>query len=484
MKISKNTSAFSRYFSARFKPFTRPIFWGSLGGLLIAGVAIYQYWQHPEWIQTNSESITNSTASDRQNVADVSQEDLAAAANLDNVDLLIKEIEQNQTLSNIAAENNIKRTESPELKQEDSEFSRFQKAQQAKLNDPSKLSSATGLSSDLGIGDGNQKIMELLQPPSFSSYQSSRNSPNSSFNPTSTSETDIIPNPVGNIYLSNRNQKLPQPPAPNPLAPNSGVENSAEANNNLAAENNSSIDSVNPNAEGVVAPNGYSQPNNQPVTNSNLPTRFAPPSSLTQSQPGYPTGVTNPASPSASVNPLNPYAPNNTGGVPVNGTGTYGNGYNGVGTGTYGNGANGVGTGTYGNGYNGVGTGNVGAGSQPTQNPLPGSTTGFNSVNQDSAATEDSVNPDSLQNNYRSFRTVSPSYNRSTPTGYQLQPQGYSNNGLGQSNGIYGAGNINSAGVGSNTSNSSPTTNAPITNNFGTPSLQPSGVLSTSEIGR
>jgi hypothetical protein len=464
MKISKNTSAFSRYFSARFKPFTRPVFWGSLGGLLIAGVAIYQYWQHPEWIQTNSESITNSTASDRENVADVSQEDLAAAANLDNVDLLIEEIEQNQTLSNIAAENNLKKTQSPELKQEDSEFSRFQKAQQAKLDDPSKLSSATGLSSDLGIGDGNQKIMELLQPPSFSSYQSSRNSPNSSFNPTSTSQTDIIPNPVGNVYLSNRNQKLPQPPAPNPVPPNSGVENSAETNNNLAAENNSS-NSVDPNAEGVVTPNGQtSQPNNQPVTvNSNLPTRFTPPSSLTQSQPGYPTGVTNPASPYATgVNPLNPSAPNNSG-IPVNGTGTNANG------------------------FNSVNTGNVGVGSQPVQNPLPNSTTGFNSVNMDSAATEDSVSPDSLQNNYRSFRTVSPSYNRSTPNGYQLQPQGYSTNGLGQSNGIYGAGSVgsvNSAGVGNNTINSSPTTNAPITNNFGTPSLQPSGVLSTSEIGR
>ena len=482
MKISKNTSAFSRYFSARFKPFTRPVFWGSLGGLLVAGVAIYQYWQHPEWIQTNSESITNSTASDRENVADVSQEDLAAAANLDNVDLLIEEIEQNQTLSNIAAENNIKRTESPELKQEDSEFSRFQKAQQAKLNDPSKLSSATGLSSELGVGDGNQKIMELLQPPSFSSYQSSRNSPNSSFNPTSTSQTDIIPNPVGNIYLSNRNNRLLQSPAPKPVAPDSGVENSAEANNNLATENNSSINNgVNPNGEGVAAPNGQaSQPSGQPVTaNGNLPTRFVPPSSLTQSQPGDPTGVTNTASPYATgVNPLNPYAPNNTGGVPVNGTGT-----------AYGNGYNSVGTGINANGYNGVGTGNVAPGSQPVQNALPGSTTGFNSVNQDSAATEDSDSPSSLQNNYRSFRTVSPSYNRSTPTGYQLQPQGYSNNGLGQSNGIYGAGNINGAGVngvgvGANTSSSSPTTNAPITNNYGTPSLQPSGVLSTSEVGR
>lgn len=478
MKISKNTSAFSRYFSARFKPLTRPVFWGSLGGLLIAGLAVYQYWQHPEWIQTNSESITNSTASARENVADVSQEDLAAAANLDNVDLLIEEIEQNQTLSNIAAENNLKNSQSPELKQEDSEFSRFQKAQQAKLNDPSKLSSATGLSSS-GIGNGNQKIIELLQPPSFSSYQSSRNSPNSSLNPTSF-QTDIIPNPVGNIYLSNRNNQLPPPPTANPVVPNSSVENSAEANNDLATENNFSISNgVNPNQEGVVAPNGQaSQPNNQPTTaNGNLPTRFVPPSSLTPSQPGYSTGVTNSASPYATgFNSLNPYAPNNTGGVPVNGAGTYGNGYNGVGTGTYGN------------GFNGVNTGNVGAGSQPVQT-LPGSTTGFNSVNQDAAVTEDSNNPNSLQNNYRSFQTVSPSYNRSTPTGYQLQPQGYLNNGLGQSNGIYGAGNLNSAGVngvgvGANTSSSSSATNAPITNNFGTPSLQPSGVLSTSEVGR
>ena len=469
MKISKNTSAFSRYFKARFKPFTKPVVWGSLGGLLIAGVAIYQYWQHPEWIQTNSESITDST-SGRENVADVSQEDLAAAANLDNVDLLIQEIEQNRTLSNIAAENNIKRTKSSELKKEDSEFSRFQKEQQAKLNDPSKLSSATGLSSGLGIGDGNQKIMELLQPPSFSSYQSSRNSQNSTLNPTSTSQADIIPNPVGNIYLSNRNNKLPQPPAPNPVAPNSSGENSAEVNdNNLAAEN-TSVENVDPNGNSVATPTGYSQPNDGSVTpNNNLPTRFVPPSSLTQSQSGYPTGVANPASPYATgFNSLNPYAPSNTGGVPVNGTGTY-NGYNGVGTGTY-------------NGVNN--SASVGAASQPVPNGLSGSSTGSNSVNGDSAATEDGDSPSSLQNNYRSFRTISPNYNRSTPTGYQLQPQGYSSNGLGQSNGIYGADSIDSAGVGSDSNSYPSTTNAPITNNYGTPSLQPSGVLRTSEIGR
>lgn len=484
MKISKDTSAFSRYLRARSQPFTKPVVWGSLGGLLIAGVAIYQYWQHPEWIQTNSESINDSTPSgraasafaDRENVADVSQDDLAAAANIDNLDLLIKEIEQNRTLSSIAAQNKTKQTQSSELKQEDSAFSRFQKEQQAKLNDPSKLSSATGLSSS-GIGNGNQKIIELLQPPSFSSYQSSRNTPNSSFNPTSTSQTDIIPNPVGNIYLSNRNNKLPQPPAANPVATNSSEENSAAADNNLAAEN-TSVENVNPNGSGAATPNGASQPNEQPGTvNSNLPTRFVPPSSLTQTQSGYPTAGINPTSPYATgFNSLNPYAPSNPGGVPVNGTGIY-NGYNSVGTGTY-SGVNGV------NGVNN--SANVGAVSQPVPNEVPGSTTGFNSVNRDAATTEDgdSNSPSSLQNNYRSFRTISPSYNRSTPTGYQMQPQGYSTGGLGQSNGVYGADSVNGAGVGSNGSSYPPTANTPITNNVGTSSLQPSGVLRTSEIGQ
>ena len=466
MKISKNTSAFSRYFSARFKPFTKPVFWGSLGGILIFGVAIYQYWQHPEWIQTNSESISNSPARDSEEIADVSREDLAAAANLDNVDLLIEEMEQNRTLANIAAENNLKKTNSSELKQEDSEFSRFQKAQQAKLNDPSKRDSAIGSNSNLGIGDGNQKIMELLQPPSFSSYQSSRNSQSSSFKGTTIPQADIIPNPVGNIYLSNRNNQLPPPPS-NPVAPNSTNSTSStdleQTNNNVATENNSSVENTNSNGGVVSTPNGQtSQFNNQPVTENSLPTRFVPSSSLTQSQSVYGTATTNPAVPSATgLNSFNPYAPNNEDGVPVNGAGTYPNG------------------------FNSVNSGSVGTPTQGVQNPLPGANPSFNSVGQESVpATEESNNPNSLQSNYRSFRTVSPSYNRTTPTGYQLQPQGYSLNGVGQSSGIYGANSVNSGGVSNNNTNPSATTNSPVTNNFGTPSLQPSGVLSTSEVGR
>jgi hypothetical protein len=135
MKISKDTPAFLRYFNSRFKPLTKPLFWGSLGGLLIAGFAVYQYWQHPEWLQTNSESVEDSTSIEREKLPNVSSDDLATGADIDNLDLLIKEIDNNRTLSAIAESQ--KNVQSSDLKREESAFSRLQKQQKAKLSNPS-----------------------------------------------------------------------------------------------------------------------------------------------------------------------------------------------------------------------------------------------------------------------------------------------------------------------------------------------------------
>lgn len=470
MKISKDTPAFLRYFNARFKPFTKPIVWCSLGGLLIGGLAIYQYWQHPEWLQTNSESLENSPALDQESLKDVSQEDLAAAANLDNVDLLVKEIEQNSTLSAIAVEQN---NQSPKLKREDSAFSRLQKAQKAKLKDPSKLSSATGLKPySVGDDSGNQKIMELLKPPSFSSYESNKNSQDNSFNSANKSQAEIIPNPVGNIYLENRTPKSPQAPI-TPATPTSGLENSGVASTNNLAPNNNSSNNLN---QGVVStPNGQNVPvdNSQPVTtNGNNLNGSVPASALIQPQQIPPINSYATPSTTGGFNSLNPYSNNSLNSNSVNGINPNPN--------------NSINS----NPVNGINSINnnpsiTGTVSQPVPNTTPGLTTTPNNIGGDNLnATGESETTNSLQNNYRSFKTVTPSYNRSTPTGYQSQPQNYSPNGFGQSNN--GAANINttSAGVGINSNNFNQQAPSSPTSNNVNPSLQPSGVLSTSEIGR
>lgn len=463
MKISKNTPAFLRYFSARFKPFTNPLFWGSLGGVFIGGLAIYQYWQHPDWLQTNSETPTNSVTLSQEKVPDVSSEDLAAAADLDNIDVLIKELEQNQTLSAIAAEGN---NESSELKREESEFSRFQKTQKDRLKKGKSSSYGGSNPYSVGVDSGNKKLMELLKPPSFSSYESSRNSQDTSFKGFQSAQTEIIPDPVGNIYLSNRDQTpkatpvVPTPPTP-PTTPNAEIATpgAIESNNsNLATGNNVPI-----NGETVSIPNGQnSQINNaQPArVNVGSPNRFTSAPSGIQSQQTIPTSINNSAIPSSPTgfNGVNSYS------ATSNQTNSLG-----------GNSLNNINP----NSVNGIsGNPNItGAISQPFQNSsIPSLTNGANGIGEEnSVGIRPGDNPNILQNNYRSSRSPAPNY--TVPNGYQLEPQKY------QQNVNSGSNSLNNAGFGGN--NLSQQTNNPPANRNGiTPSLQPSGVLSTSEVGR
>ncbi|VEP11488.1 hypothetical protein H1P_1060019 [Hyella patelloides LEGE 07179] len=463
MKISKSTPAFLRYFSARFKPFTNPLFWGSLGGVFIGGLAIYQYWQHPDWLQTNSETPTNSVTLSQEKVPDISSEDLAAAADLDNIDVLIKELEQNQTLSAIAAEGNNK---SSELKREESEFSRFQKTQKDRLRKGKSSSYGGSNPYSVGVDSGNKKLMELLKPPSFSSYESSRNNQDTSFKGFKSAQTEIIPNPVGNIYLSNRDRTPKATPTTptTPTTPNAEVANPGAIesnNNNLATGNN-----VPTNGKTVSIPNGQnSQVSNvQPVrVNAVSPNRFTPAPSGFQSQQTLPTSINSSVTPSSATgfNGVNSYSATD------NQTNSLG-----------GNSLNNINS----NSVNGIsGNPNItGVISQPFQNPsIPGLTNGANGIGEEnSVGIRPGNNPNILQNNYRSSRSPTPNYNSSVPNGYQLQPQQYQQNVNG------GRNSLNNAGFGGNNIGQQTNNNPPTIRNGVTPSLQPSGVLSTSEVGR
>jgi hypothetical protein len=103
-----------RFFKARLTPFTKPMFWGSATILTLLGVTIWQYWQHPEWIGTNNieqpSTIRNNTANQDSNnivanpsksIPQLSEEDLAVAADIDNSELLLEEIQAAQTQVNL-----------------------------------------------------------------------------------------------------------------------------------------------------------------------------------------------------------------------------------------------------------------------------------------------------------------------------------------------------------------------------------------------
>jgi hypothetical protein len=489
MKIVKETPAFLRYFNSRFKFLTKPVFWGSLGGLLIAGFAVYQYWQHPDWLQTNSESVEDSTSNEQKKLPNVSSEELATGADIDNLDLLIKEIDQNRTLSAIAESR--KNDKSSELKREESAFSDLQKQQKAKLSNPNRSSSSDSNPYSVGIDTGNKKIMELLKPPSFSSYQSSTSTSNQNTNlkGTAQSKNEIIPNPVGNIYLSNRNK---QPSATTPgiqVAPASEVATPGIASNtNPSNPSNPAYNGVNPNQSAVSTTNGQNTQNSQgdtqinstiPPVNTTVPNinQFVPASSLIQSQQTPPTPLTNSVNSSSTTgfNSINLYPTNNYSNNTLNGINS--NSVNPINNNPSATSPNLTGTST------GTSTGTTTETlTQPTQNTvIPGLTTRGNITREGLTTTGNSNDPSSLQNNYRSYKLGSPSnYNSSTPSGYQLQPQNYPQN---NANGN-GASGLNNGTINRSSNSYSQPTNSPPVTNLGTPSLQPSGTLSTGEVGR
>lgn len=88
MPIRPQVPASVRYYlRARLRPFTRPAFWGSLSVLSLIGLFAWEAWQHPEWLFKDPEDTTP--------IADttLSNEDSAVAADIDNLQLLMKELD-------------------------------------------------------------------------------------------------------------------------------------------------------------------------------------------------------------------------------------------------------------------------------------------------------------------------------------------------------------------------------------------------------
>ena len=203
MNDFKNIPPSMRYLGARLKPFRRPLFWGSLGLASLIGLTLYQYWQHPDWltgslseIKTNSNSSLNNLSNSIEREK-ISAEDLAIGAELDNLDLLLKELEQNQTIplnQSKKSKKSKKSNDSLQLGNKNTTYHRFQEQQKSKLRrSPDPLIPTKTSASNL-VTSPTRNMFKL---PSFNGYNPTvSNSPNS----------EIIPNPVGRLYLSDRNR--------------------------------------------------------------------------------------------------------------------------------------------------------------------------------------------------------------------------------------------------------------------------------------
>ena len=212
MNNFKNTPASMRYLGARLKPFRRPMFWGSLGLASLIGLTIYQYWRHPDWLNANLTELeankTNSVSklSNLANQEQLSAEDLAIGAEIDNLDLLLEELEQNQAIPLNIPINSQKAKQSLKGDSRDTIYRRFQEQQKAKLNQaPAPLIPTKTSNNNLVTSP----TRNLFQFPGFSSYNSLVPINSNQQNSTS-SQPELIPNPIGRLYLSDRDRNRQQ----------------------------------------------------------------------------------------------------------------------------------------------------------------------------------------------------------------------------------------------------------------------------------
>lgn len=247
MNYLKPTPASIRYLKARLKPFKRPLFWSSLAILTLVGYAIYQYWQHPELLEGNSDNSNseNISQNDRERSSlksSLSPDELAVGVDLDNVELLLTELDKKQSLTpstsvDIKAADGQKKVDSSLLNQ-------F-KDRQKNLNQFSK--------SSLQIQQQNSQIDGTKK-----NYSSEKNSITE--NNSIAGNNTIFPSlsPITNKYLG---QKI------NSNGANYGIKKSLPTQYNSVA-NPFNLQSSDPFAN-LSSPSFRSQINSQPQLNSN-----------------------------------------------------------------------------------------------------------------------------------------------------------------------------------------------------------------------
>jgi hypothetical protein len=96
----QNTPPFLRYFKARIQPFTKPVVWGSALVVLLGALAVLQYRNNPDWMSDDPETpkVASEGAGNALAESGLSPEELAAASELDSLELLSSEVEQTESI--------------------------------------------------------------------------------------------------------------------------------------------------------------------------------------------------------------------------------------------------------------------------------------------------------------------------------------------------------------------------------------------------
>ncbi|NES86826.1 MAG: hypothetical protein F6K10_38830 [Moorea sp. SIO2B7] len=338
MYSPKEIPPFIRYFKARLKPFGRPLFWLSPSIVILVSVCFWQYNNHPEWLESAFKQlgVASSYSTDKSDnpVANskLSVEELAAGADIDNLQFLLTEVEKSKISSGLQnaqvskPKNLYEQLRKQQKKQSKNNSNSLVIPQHSKqkqlVSNPLIIPSRTTLNKGYGtgsMGSGNLNSQDNNQ----SSLLNARNA---------SSTVRGFDNTVGNSR-GVRENKSPLQNAVEQLVPinqqsSSKVNNSQIPNNfnslNQGRENGYSLEGnpyhntgttstalpnyynylgkpqplntvpntqvKNPNSFGQVAPQGFNQLNQQSVTtniyNTSPPigNRRLPPIPLTQNQ--------------------------------------------------------------------------------------------------------------------------------------------------------------------------------------------------------
>ncbi len=280
-KRFQRTPAFWRYFGARLKPFTKPLFLGSVGFLTLSGVAIYQYWHHPDLLQNRIEEPLKAVLGSRnlQPISPVLEEDLAALADIDNIELLLQEMAQSQAANSFNSISSTKKGNNKNVA--NTKFSRFKKQQEDKFKNASAASSNY-------LKRNNNALEQLLKPPSINNFSSNLPKKQNTNNIVSNAKSNTTTNNVGRLYLSNSNSVLNNP-VKSPYSRSNHLSKLGDFSGDLKIRQ----EVVN-NTQGINSSSNFSdsfnqtqvtQLNNLPnqATNiNNLPNRFSSPSNTSQ----------------------------------------------------------------------------------------------------------------------------------------------------------------------------------------------------------
>jgi hypothetical protein len=137
MKNPHHRPTYLRYFRARLLNLARPSFWGTAIFLLVIGFVIKHYWNHPDLL-THTYNNQQTPAEINSNLSD---EDRAIAADIDNLPVLFKEINQDA----VVPATTIDKTQVKKNKTLLDELNN--KQQEQNKSNQSKLSQNTGKSS-------------------------------------------------------------------------------------------------------------------------------------------------------------------------------------------------------------------------------------------------------------------------------------------------------------------------------------------------